>query len=293
MSTYFTVVVNVLNGDQYLHRLFASILSQQFTDYEVVLIDNCSSDNTSSIVDSYQSRFPAFTVHRTPVTIPLYAARNIAVNLSSGKYIAFHDVDDIWSSDKLTKYHSQTIACQYDIIFGSYNVLKIRTNTQHNYSCKYRRSSIVLNHDFFQSYNIAMSSLVISRKSFFDSQFDPRYLIIGEFEFILRVFCDHNALIITDVTCTVCQNDASTSVKFPRTFSRELYSLSRGYTHHPKIHEYLISNSRYKLYQSYFLSKPSYSLALQLSLRLFFKYHHPVHASRFFLVSLFLLLRST
>ncbi|WP_114993558.1 glycosyltransferase family A protein [Synechococcus sp. UW179A] len=292
MSPFYSIVINVLDGENYLARLFSSIASQNFYDYEIILIDNCSSDATESIVKSYSSKFPLFTIHRTTSTVPLYSARNIAVQLASGKYIAFHDVDDLWSFDKLSSYYALLCNEKYDIAFGSYNVIKHRANITRKQEFKYKNSLIVLNDDVFKAYNIAMSSLVISRKSFANGLFNPKYLIIGEFEYILRMFYQKRALVVLRRTCTVLQDDNSTSVKYPHQFSRELYSLSFDYINNRKIYKYLFSNSIYKLYQSYFLSKPSYRLAFFLMIRLFIKYKFPLLSFRFLLVSTILLLKA-
>ncbi len=89
----FSVHIPIYNCEKYLHKCVDSILEQSFTDFELILIDDGSTDSSGSICDEYaekDSRIKAF--HQE--NCGLVATRRKACTLSSGKYILFVDADD-------------------------------------------------------------------------------------------------------------------------------------------------------------------------------------------------------
>ncbi len=98
--TKVSVLMNGYNAQKYLKEAIDSIYAQTFKDWEIIFIDNCSTDDTKSIVDSYDEKIKYY---KTDKNIPLGAARNFGLQYCQGQYIAFLDTDDIWLSYKLEK----------------------------------------------------------------------------------------------------------------------------------------------------------------------------------------------
>jgi len=98
MMAKVSILMNGYNSQEYLKEAIDSIYTQTFQDWEIIFIDNCSTDNTKKIVDSYDKKINYYT---TDCTIPLGAARNFGLQYCDGKYIAFLDTDDIWLKNKL------------------------------------------------------------------------------------------------------------------------------------------------------------------------------------------------
>lgn len=97
----FSVVMNVYNGAPYLHEAIGSVLAQKFTDWELILWDDCSTDNSAAICQEYQDpRVRVLTQERNG---GLGHARNGAVAAARGEWVAFLDQDDIWTPDKLRR----------------------------------------------------------------------------------------------------------------------------------------------------------------------------------------------
>ena len=96
-----SIIVNCFNGEKYLRKALESILSQTYTNWEVIFWDNRSSDNSKKIFSEFKdSRFKYF-ISNTHTT--LYEARNNAINQSKGEILAFLDTDDWWDENKLEK----------------------------------------------------------------------------------------------------------------------------------------------------------------------------------------------
>lgn len=95
-----TVIMNCLNGDVFLPEALASIKAQTFQDFEIIFWDNGSTDESPEIAKAYGSQLRYF---QSTKTLPLGAARNLAIGQARGRYIAFLDCDDVWRPQKLEK----------------------------------------------------------------------------------------------------------------------------------------------------------------------------------------------
>lgn len=94
-----SVIISTYNRAEYLKKAIASVLAQTFKDFELLIVDDCSSDNTSQLVEN--STDTRIRYIRNNSNKGIAAVRNIGVNNSIGTYIAFLDDDDEWLPDKL------------------------------------------------------------------------------------------------------------------------------------------------------------------------------------------------
>ncbi len=95
-----SILMNGYNSEKYLKEAIDSIYNQTFKNWEIIFIDNCSTDTTKEIVLSYDKRIKYFKTYKN---IPLGEARNFGLKECKGEYLAFLDTDDIWLKDKLKK----------------------------------------------------------------------------------------------------------------------------------------------------------------------------------------------
>jgi len=94
-----TIVIPTYNHADYLQKALASVLQQTFTDWEAIIVNNYSDDNTEEIVESFnEPRFHMENFHNNGI---IAASRNHAIRLAKGEYIAFLDSDDEWYPEKL------------------------------------------------------------------------------------------------------------------------------------------------------------------------------------------------
>jgi len=90
-----SIILPTFNRERFIPDALASIEQQTFTDWELIVVDDGSTDQTRAVVERYQgSRRPPRYVHQA--NRGAYAARNRGLDLATGKYIAFFDSDDLW-----------------------------------------------------------------------------------------------------------------------------------------------------------------------------------------------------
>lgn len=99
MKPEVSVVIPAYNAEKYLAETIRSVLDQTYNSYEVIVVDDGSSDGTLEVARSFDSRIKALT---KPNGGPA-SARNLAIRNSRGAYIAFLDSDDLWTPDKLER----------------------------------------------------------------------------------------------------------------------------------------------------------------------------------------------
>ena len=94
-----SIVVPTFNHAQFLHQALASVIAQTFQNWEAIIVNNFSTDDTINIVESFgEKRFRLINFHNNGV---IAASRNEGIRLSNGSVIAFLDSDDLWYPNKL------------------------------------------------------------------------------------------------------------------------------------------------------------------------------------------------
>jgi glycosyltransferase involved in cell wall biosynthesis len=99
-SPYFSVIIPVYNREEIVKRAIKSVLDQTFQDFELILVNDGSTDNTYDVLNSFASDNVKII---NQDNLGVSSARNKAAQNASGKYLAFLDSDDEWLEHKLAK----------------------------------------------------------------------------------------------------------------------------------------------------------------------------------------------
>lgn len=98
-----SIITPVYNCEKYLAATLDSVLAQSYPHWEMLLVDDCSPDNSRAIVEAYQKKDPRFRYQRLPENGGAAVARNAGLEMARGRYIAYLDADDIWYPEKLER----------------------------------------------------------------------------------------------------------------------------------------------------------------------------------------------
>lgn len=98
-----SVIMPTYNCGKYIAESLDSVIAQTISDWEIQIVDDCSTDNTAEIIKPYVTRFPNIHYYRLPQNGGPAVARTEAIRRASGKYVAFLDSDDIWFPEKLER----------------------------------------------------------------------------------------------------------------------------------------------------------------------------------------------
>lgn len=115
----FSVILPARNAEQYLHGSVGSLLSQNFQDYELLLVVNASTDATLRIAEDYTKSFSHISLLYTE-TPGVSNARNLGLAQAQGEYIVFLDADDFYFPYALGSLHQALLQQPCDIMIGSF-----------------------------------------------------------------------------------------------------------------------------------------------------------------------------
>ena len=119
--TQVSIITPSYNCSSFVSETIGSILSQSFTDWELILVDDCSSDNSVEIIQSFVEFDPRIKLIKSSENSGAAVARNKGIESAKGRYITFLDSDDIWLQDKLEKQLSFMKTNQYSFTYAAYN----------------------------------------------------------------------------------------------------------------------------------------------------------------------------
>lgn len=188
-----SIIIPNYNSENYIQDTIESILAQTYEQYEILIIDDCSTDQSVNIIKQYMkkdSRLSLFTLNTNSgrPAIP----RNYGLTHAKGEYIAFMDSDDLWHREKLffqLEYMNKTnsdFSCTDLKHFTNKNQILKDLGSSLSYDCSHRK----LTHDQLLKKNIIPNSSVVIRKSSLGStRFieDIRYKAIEDYHTWLRL----------------------------------------------------------------------------------------------------------
>jgi glycosyltransferase involved in cell wall biosynthesis len=216
---FFSVCIPVYNGAQYLDACLSSVAAQTFKDYEIILVDDKSTDNSCQIIQSILEKDQRIVFYRNEETLGLVGNWNKCVSLSSGKWIKFLFQDDYWSIDCLQKVYDKTESV--DFIFHGRNFyfengvdeFLVRFYQSENVSdfAPIRNKQVIDANEiskiiaknppfnfFGEPSNIAFSKHVVSHVG----TFDDRLVQLCDYEMWARITTNYNTCYIADKLST-------------------------------------------------------------------------------------------
>ena len=183
-----SILMPAFNAESYLKDSINSILNQSYTDFELLVCDDCSTDNTWEIIQSIQD--PRLKIFKNKENQGYLKTSNFLVSHSVGEYISFQDADDLADPERFSKLTKYLVDNNLDLV-GSYCGL-IRNSTKILSIVEYSVMSDDIHNDLirkshppFCGSSILVKSTVINRCGLYNVEFDR----IGaeDFDWIYRV----------------------------------------------------------------------------------------------------------
>ncbi|MGJ8715871.1 MAG: glycosyltransferase family 2 protein [Maribacter stanieri] len=118
-----SIITPVYNSEKYLADNISSVLAQTYKNWELILVDDCSSDTSEIICKSFEKNDSRIKYYRLAKNSGAGIARNKAIEVANGKFIAFLDSDDTWYPKKLEKQLNFMKENDYHFTFTDYNMV--------------------------------------------------------------------------------------------------------------------------------------------------------------------------
>lgn len=125
-----SVVIATYNGEKYIAEQLNSIIKQTYQPYEIIIQDDCSTDRTWEIINSYANVYQIIKVFKNDKQLGLNQNFITAFYRTSGNYIATSDQDDVWNSNKLEYYSKMIQKDDISLVFSDSYLCDSNLNIQ-------------------------------------------------------------------------------------------------------------------------------------------------------------------
>lgn len=188
MDELVSIIMPSYNTGRFISETIESVLAQSYSKWELIIVDDCSTDNTDDVVNPYLDDTRIHYI-KNDTNSGAAVSRNRALREAKGKWIAFLDSDDLWESDKLKK-----------------QVAFMKDNNYH-FSYTNYISIVLILHDVFRIRNIP--KVIMKPMMFLDSISYEGYLvhhffILGTFSLLTIIDLQIVAVITIFVVTLIC-----------------------------------------------------------------------------------------
>ena len=115
-----SIITPAFNSEKFIAETILSVQAQTYQDWEMLIIDDCSTDKTVEIVSSFQEKDSRIKLFRNETNRGSAYSRNLALRNAKGKWIAFLDSDDIWHPEKLERQIEFMLKNNYNFSYTNY-----------------------------------------------------------------------------------------------------------------------------------------------------------------------------
>jgi len=123
MTALISIITPSYNSSEFILQTIKSVLSQDYQNWEMIIVDDLSTDNSITMIKKYIALDNRFKLVLLKKNSGAAVARNAALEIAVGEYIAFLDSDDLWNTQKLSKQVTFMESNQIDFSFTAYNLI--------------------------------------------------------------------------------------------------------------------------------------------------------------------------
>ena len=186
-----SIIIAVLNQKQHLKKAIESVINQDFTDYELIIIDGKSTDGTLDIIRKYESKIVYWESSKDK---NVYDAMNKAIAKTNGDWLYFLGADDELCKTTFQNIFANNLE-ECHLVFGN---IKYQNNLlfKGNFSNK-----------LFLKNSIHHQGAIYHKRCFYGRNFNCNYSVLADYDLNLNLFLENKNAIYFDVDFAICGND--------------------------------------------------------------------------------------
>jgi glycosyltransferase involved in cell wall biosynthesis len=192
------VIIPVYNREESILRAVDSVVQQSFADFELLVVDDGSTDRTVATVAS-NCRDPRLRILRHSTNQGAAAARNTAIRATQAEFVAFLDSDDEWVADKLERQIDYLKTAQPDVLMccTGYWSVRMRSN---EVLTRVPRVGKSWRHTLHGGCNLSPGSTALVRRQAFEMHglFDERLRRLEDWDWLLRYTAQHDLIVMRE-----------------------------------------------------------------------------------------------
>lgn len=249
-----SVIMNCFNAERFLKESIESVINQTYTNWELIFWDNQSSDNSATIVKSFAD--PRIKYFYAPTHTKLYEARNLAIQESEGKYIAFLDTDDLWHKEKLKKQIEILSSGKYPFVFSNYHLID-KNSVILKKAIRFGKKSGMITRELIRGYYIGILTVIFDRSLLQKNaeNFNLNFNHVGDLDFFLRLSEENPFFYISEPLAQYRVHSSNLSTLKSLELLKELKVMIRVMESRPFYIEHTDYLADFRLFRKYLLLK--------------------------------------
>ncbi|EMI7296336.1 glycosyltransferase family 2 protein [Vibrio parahaemolyticus] len=120
-SNLVSIIMPTYNSEGTVPDSIDSVICQTYSEWELIIVDDCSTDNTWQVIQTYADKYDNIRVYQNKENLGAGASRNFAIKKARGRFIAFLDSDDLWTEDKLAEQIPFMLENNYSLTYTHYS----------------------------------------------------------------------------------------------------------------------------------------------------------------------------
>lgn len=221
---YFSVIIPTYNRATFIGKAISSVLSQSFADFELIIVDDASTDNTAEIVHSFEDSRIIYIKNET--NLERCRSRNKGISVAKGQYICFLDSDDYHLPTHLQVLHNAIKNENFPLALLFTNAW----NSDENDRLTERICPELSNHnvfDYIATYTFNPQRMCVHRQILEDFQFDPEVYICEDLDLSARIATKYKIIQVPERTTVYVHHPCSFTGGDTKKPFKELENYSR------------------------------------------------------------------
>jgi len=129
MDALISIITPTFNSEKYIEETIQSVLNQTYKNWELVIVDDASTDTTSKIIKELQDKDSRIQFLQLGINSGAGIARNKGIEMAQGEFVAFLDADDLWKPEKLLKQLDFMNKNNALVCYSSYQLIDEKSNS--------------------------------------------------------------------------------------------------------------------------------------------------------------------
>lgn len=219
MEELISIVLPVYNGERYLRESIDSVLNQTYRNWELIIVDDCSTDSSAKIAREYTKKDKRIYYYRNENNLRLPRNLNKGFKLARGNYLTWTSDDNRFKSTALEKMHS---ALKNDMdaqfVFASCRVINSEGSPIEYIMVDNKRKKQIVGH------NVVGACFMYTRKAYEEvGEYNPEFVLVEDYDYWQRMYTKFNAVVISEILYEYRWHDgALTSTMKKEAFNRTL-----------------------------------------------------------------------
>lgn len=219
MEELISIVLPVYNGERYLRESIDSVLNQTYRNWELIIVDDCSTDSSAKIAKEYTKKDKRIYYYRNENNLRLPRNLNKGFKLARGNYLTWTSDDNRFKSTALEKMYS---ALKNDIdaqfVFASCRVINSEGAPIEYIMVDNKRKKQIVGH------NVVGACFMYTRKAYEEvGEYNPEFVLVEDYDYWQRIYTKFNAVVISEILYEYRWHDgALTSTMKKEAFNRTL-----------------------------------------------------------------------